>query len=77
MSTTNDQGDEVISSAKHGARVYLLPNGTGLVKQTVKSGPNQNADYVIDKQRERHVDLSDDAEVANAIRDALAGKLPL
>jgi hypothetical protein len=59
---------------KHGARVFPLNNGKALVKQTVyKSQSNQ---YVIDGHRERHVDLNNDAEVAGAIRDALAGQLP-
>ena len=61
---------------KHGARVYLLPAGRICVKQTVKRGSNQNDDYVIDSQKERHVDLNDDGAIAKAIRDALAGQLP-
>ncbi|MFT3786728.1 MAG: hypothetical protein QM770_11270 [Tepidisphaeraceae bacterium] len=61
---------------RYGARVFPLIGGKALVKQTIKSGTAQNADYVIDEQRERHVDLSDDAAVAQAIRDALAGNLP-
>ena len=46
------------------------------MKQTVKSGPNSADEYVIGGHRERHVDLNDDAAVANAIREALAGQLP-
>ena len=63
------------STAKFGARVYPLANGKALVKQTIKSGPNTNDDYVIDGQKEAHVNLSDDAKVAEAIRKALAGHL--
>ena len=64
------------SVPRYGARVFPLAGNKALVKQTVKSGTAQNADYVIDEHRERHVDLGDDAQVAQAIRDALAGALP-
>ena len=60
---------------RYGARVYPLTGSKALVKQTVKNGTAQNADYVIDEHRERHVDLNDDARVAQAIRDALLGAL--
>ena len=62
---------------KYGARIYPMAGGKCLIKQTVKSGPNQNDDYVIDAHREKYVDLNNDADVATAIRDALAGQLPL
>lgn len=65
------------ASPKHGARVFPLADGKALVKQTVKRGANTNDEYVIDGHRERHVDLADDAAVAAAIREALAGRLPV
>ena len=65
------------NNPRYGARIFPLAGNKALVKQTVKSGTAQNADYVIDGQRERHVDLADDAEVAQAVRDALAGELPV
>jgi hypothetical protein len=58
---------------KYGARIYLLASGKGLVKQTIKK--QRNGDYVVDGHRERHVDLADDAQVADAIRTALAGQM--
>ena len=60
---------------RYGARVFSLPGRRILGKQTVKRGPMPNDDYVIDDQRERHVDRDDDAAVANAIRDSLAGRI--
>jgi len=63
------------STAKFGARVYPLANGKALVKQTIKSGPNMNDDYVIDGHKEKYINLNNDAEVAEAIRKALAGQL--
>jgi len=64
---------------KHGARIYPLGDEVCLVKQTIKKGADQNAPYVIDgptdNHRERHVELADDAAIAQAVRDALAGQL--
>lgn len=60
---------------KYGARVFRLPGGMALVKQTRKEGFGSNDRYVIDGHREKHVDLGDDAAVASAIRDALEGSL--
>jgi len=60
---------------QYGARVYRLANNRALIKQTRKSGHDQNSDYVVDEHREKHVDLTDDAQVAQAVRDALDGKL--
>ncbi len=57
---------------KFGARVYRL-TGKLLVKQTVLRGTPP--EYVIDEQRERHVPDGDDAAIAAAVRDAVAGKL--
>lgn len=57
---------------KHGARVYLVGK-TILVKQTILRG--KPPEYVVDQQRERHVDAHDDAAIAAAIRDAVAGRL--
>jgi len=66
-------GDQYLYPAtdlKHGARVYGLGDVL-LVKQTVLRG--SPAAYVIDEHRERHVDAADDAAIASAIRDAVAG----
>jgi hypothetical protein len=55
-----------------------MADGTILVQQTIKSGPAQNDRYVIDRpleRLERFVDSNDDAAIANAIRDAVAGRL--
>lgn len=57
---------------RHGARVYQV-GGRILVKQTVLRGVPP--EYVIDNDRERHVDPIDDAAIAQAIRDALNGNL--
>jgi len=59
-------------TSKYGARVYKLPKQF-LVKQTLRRGSSPA--YVVDGQRERHVSPSDDAAIAQAIRDALSGKL--
>ena len=67
------------TARKYGARVYPLDDKICLVKQTVKKGNDQNAPYVIDgttdNQNERHVELADDAALAQAVRDALAGNI--
>ena len=60
---------------KYGARVFKLPDGRILVKQTIKSGEEQTSDYVIDGHKERHVDPHNDGEIADAIRGALQGEL--
>ena len=65
-----------IPQKRHGARIIALDNGIALVQQTIKRGVKPNSPYVIDNQRKRHVDLNDNAAVASAIRDALAGQLP-
>jgi hypothetical protein len=57
---------------RHGARVYLLA-GKLLVKQTVLRGTPP--EYVVDSQKEIHVDLEDDGAIADAIRAAVSGKL--
>lgn len=63
------------SSAKYGARVFLMDEKTALVSQTIKRGAAQNAPYVIDTtSTERFVPSADDKALAGAIRDALAGK---
>ncbi len=71
----NIETTEESIKAKFGARVYLTSEDTLLIKQTIKSGPSTNADYVIDRQREKFVGLDEDAEIGKAIREALAGKL--
>lgn len=67
---------------KYGARITPLSDGRALVKQTVKSGSAQNDEYVLDKDKENgnkhkecHVNLKNDKEVADSIRNALEGKL--
>jgi len=60
---------------KYGVRIYKVSDNTLLVKQTIKSGRRQNETYVIDEQKERHVDIDDDEAIANAVRDGIAGKL--
>jgi hypothetical protein len=56
----------------HGARIFRV-GGKLLVKQTELRGIP--AEYVVDQQRERHVDEDDDASIAAAVRDALSGCL--
>lgn len=68
---------ETTSEDKYGARVYALANGRITVKQTIKSVAKKAGEFVIDEDRERQVDLNDDIAIADAIRAALAGKLPL
>ena len=63
-------------SRPYGARVYKINEQTILVKQTIKNGDEQNAPYVVDGQRELHVDIADDKAIANAVRDAIHGRLP-
>jgi len=63
------------AAKKYGARIYQLDDGVIVVKQTVKRGEGHAARYVIDDDRERHVDPGQDALLARAVRDALAGEL--
>ena len=66
----------------HGALVNVL-HGTPrviYVAQTIQSGTEQNASYVIERRddgrnRERFVNWDDDAALLQAIRDALNGEL--
>ena len=67
---------------RHGARVNLLvgPPRVIYVAQTIKSGTEQNAPYVIERRddgrgKERFVNWDDDAALLQAVRDALNGKL--
>ncbi len=64
---------------RFGARISRMNDGTILVQQTIKSGPNQNDRYVIDDndgKRERFVSATeDDAAVGRAVCDAVAGQL--
>ena len=64
--------EEESKQPKFGARVYRLADKL-LVKQTVLRG--RPPEYVIDEHRERHVSCEDDAAIAAAIREAVAGKL--
>lgn len=61
--------------SKYGVRVFKVSEKTLLIKQTIKRGCNQNDPYVIDGQKERHVNINDDASIADAIRDGVSGKL--
>ena len=74
MKNTNEITEE-IKADKFGARVYALANGKALVKQTVKSGPNATDDYVIDGHKEKYINLNNDVEIAEAVRQALSGQL--
>ena len=56
----------------HGARIFRV-GGKLIVKQTELRGTP--AEYVVDQQRERHVDEDDDTSIAAAVRDALSGCL--
>ncbi len=60
---------------KHGARVFQVSDTTLLIKQTVKRGEDSNDPYVIDEQKERHVNITDDRAIAQGIRDAIKGML--
>jgi hypothetical protein len=55
--------------------VYLLDDGVALVKQTIKRSNGKRERYVIDADRERHVDPGDDAALGAAVRAALDGRL--
>ena len=59
-----------LKQPKYGARVYGLGDII-LIKQTVLRGTPP--EYVIDEQRERHVNTGDDAAIAEAIRAAVKG----
>ncbi len=63
---------------KYGARIYPLDSKVILVKQTVRRVGSPS--YVVDTMsngdhREAHVDMGDDRQIADAVREALAGKL--
>lgn len=67
---------------RHGARVNMPFDGhkAVYVAQTIKSGTERNAPYVIERRedgrnKERFVDYDDDAALVKAIRDALNGEL--
>ena len=57
----------------YGARVYFFDDGVALVKQTVKN--EGTGRYVIDRDRERHVDPGDDRALGEAVRLAGEGRL--
>lgn len=64
--------------AKYGIRIYLVSKGVIRVESTIKSGTGHNDRYRSDTKvnRERYMSLrGDDAKIAQAVRDALAGKL--
>ena len=66
---------DVQTASKHGARVYLLSDGVALVMQTIKRRDGQRERYVLDGQRQQHVDPGDDAALGAAVRAALEGRL--
>lgn len=66
----------------HGARVNMLFGTPRViyVAQTLKSGTERNAPYVIEprddgRNNERLVNWDDDADLLQAIRDAMNGEL--
>lgn len=65
------------SSEKFGARVYPLGKKRLVIKQTVKSGTGYTDRYKATDpyHHERHVNVNDDAAIAQAIREALTGTL--
>jgi hypothetical protein len=58
---------------KFGARIYGLDRYTLLVKQTKGIAGGK---YTLDGQREKHCHIADDAEIAEAVRAAISGRLP-
>jgi hypothetical protein len=68
----------MVEHGPFGARVYKMNNKTILVYQTTKRGVAQNAPYVVFPRMQEgvFVDINDDKAIADAIRDALNGKLP-
>ena len=62
-------------NAKYGARIFLVGKRTLLVRQTIKKGRGFTDKYVSDGFCESHVSIENDAEIANAIRKAMAGGL--
>ena len=64
---------------RYGARVnWLEKNKTLVVLQTIKSGPQPNAEYVIDDSDKwiPNIRVDDDRAIANAVRQALRGQIP-
>ncbi len=68
-------GDSGNYVPKYGVRIFKVSESTLLIKQTIKSGSRPNDAYVIDGQKERHVNIDDDSAIASAVRDGIAGKL--
>lgn len=63
---------------KYGVRIYPLDSEVILVKQTVKR--QGSPVYVVDTtpggdHREAHVEITNDRDIAEAVRAALTGKL--
>jgi hypothetical protein len=59
--------------SRYGARVFFFEDGVVLVKQTVKKG--KPGRYVIDGDKERHVDPGHDRLLGEVVRLAGQGKL--
>lgn len=66
---------DIDEKVKYGVRIFKISEETFLIKQTIKKGLSQNDPYVIDGQKERHVKISDDSAIADAVRDGVSGKL--
>jgi len=60
---------------KYGVRIFKISEDTLLIKQTIKRGNRPTDEYVIDGQKERHVEIGDDSAIADAVRDGVTGRL--
>lgn len=60
---------------KYGVRIFKISEDTLLIKQTIKRGNDQNDAYVIDGQKEQHVNIHEDSKIVDAVRNGVAGKL--
>ena len=60
---------------KYGVRISKLTENRLIVKQTIKRGSGQNDPFVIDGHKEKHVNINNDSEIADAVRNGVAGKL--
>lgn len=62
-----------MSPVKYAVRIFPVsgPPAKWIIRQTILRGGR----YVLDEQRERFVAPTDDAAIAQACRDAIAGRL--